>query len=100
MSFMFSIVFPCFFMAFHGIFGQMAFVKVTSITMQHEDLAEASSGHTVAVGVNVEMSELKRGMVGSSVEDSPAQEPLGPHKHRLGTVFHSAGVRHFLISHI
>lgn len=30
----------------------------------------------MAVGVDVEMSELKRGMVGSSVDDSPAQERL------------------------
>ncbi|CAL1155466.1 unnamed protein product, partial [Cladocopium goreaui] len=48
--------------------------QVTSITMQHEELAEAFSGHMVSVTVDVEMSELKRGMVGSAVDDNPARE--------------------------
>ncbi|CAK9063703.1 Elongation factor 1-alpha (EF-1-alpha) (50 kDa actin-binding protein) (ABP-50) [Durusdinium trenchii] len=48
--------------------------QVTSITMQHEVLDEASSGHMVSVCLDVEMSELKRGMVGSSVDDNPARE--------------------------
>ncbi|CAJ1361455.1 unnamed protein product [Effrenium voratum] len=48
--------------------------EVTGITMQHESLTEAVSGHMVSVFVDVGMSELRRGMVGSALDDNPARE--------------------------
>eukprot|EP00439_Symbiodinium_sp_Y106_P023571 s4721_g2.t2 len=51
-----------------------ATAEVTAIAMHHEPLNEAVVGNTVTVTVDAEMSELRRGMVGSAVDDSPASE--------------------------
>ncbi|OLQ05638.1 Elongation factor 1-alpha [Symbiodinium microadriaticum] len=48
--------------------------EVTAIAMHHEPLNEAVVGNTVTVTVDAEMSELRRGMVGSAVDESPACE--------------------------
>lgn len=48
--------------------------KVQSIRMHHESLSEAVCGESVNVAVDVPMKELRRGMVGSAADDSPASE--------------------------
>ncbi|CAE7268853.1 unnamed protein product [Symbiodinium natans] len=52
----------------------VATAEVTAIAMHHEPLNEAVVGNTVTVTVDAEMSDLRRGMVGSAVDDSPASE--------------------------
>jgi len=49
---------------------------VRSIEMHHQSLEEAACGDDVSVSVDVAMKELRRGMVASAADDSPACECL------------------------
>lgn len=48
--------------------------QVRSIEMHHEVIEEATRGNSVGFCVDVAMKELRRGMVGSAADDSPARE--------------------------
>eukprot|EP00927_Polykrikos_kofoidii_P071380 TRINITY_DN67645_c0_g1_i1.p1 TRINITY_DN67645_c0_g1~~TRINITY_DN67645_c0_g1_i1.p1 ORF type:complete len:592 (+),score=75.82 TRINITY_DN67645_c0_g1_i1:205-1980(+) len=48
--------------------------RVLSVDMHHEQLPRASSGASVNVHVDTSIKELRRGMVGSAADDSPACE--------------------------
>ena len=69
--------------------------EVTSITMQHEQLAEAFSGHMVSVTVDVEMSELKRGH-SAGLKTHFSVDLLG----RMGWLFLTTNFNQLSIQHL
>lgn len=50
------------------------FTTVQAIQMHHEKIPSAKAGDIVNIHVDIPMKELKRGMVLSNADDSPAQE--------------------------